>query len=63
MIMLLRQSTSVTIPVWQPIAGLAGVILFTAFSVWAGARIFRSAIIIQGTKPRLGTLVKYILRG
>jgi ABC-2 type transport system permease protein len=63
MLMLLRQSTSVTIPVWQPIAGLIGVVLFTVFCVWAGARIFRSSIILQGKRPKFGTLVKYIIKG
>lgn len=63
MLMLLRLSTSVTIPVWQQVAGLTGVILFTLFCVWAGARIFRSAIILQGTKPDVKTLVKYITKG
>lgn len=63
MIMLLRQSTSVTIPIWQPLVGLAGVVLFTVFFVWAGARIFRSAIILQGKRPKLGTLIKYIVKG
>ena len=63
MIMLLRQSTSVTIPLWQPIVGLAGVLLFTIFSVWAGARIFRSTILLQGKRPKFGTLIKYIVKG
>ena len=63
MMMLLRQSTSVTIPVWQPIVGLIGVVLFTIFSVWAGARIFRSTIILQGKRPKIGTLIKYIVKG
>jgi ABC-type Na+ efflux pump permease subunit len=63
MIMLLRQSTSVTIPIWQPLSGLAGVVLFTIFFVWAGARIFRSAIILQGKRPKFGTMIKYIVKG
>jgi len=63
MIMLLRQSTSVTIPTWQPIVGLIGVVLFTFFCVWAGARIFRSAIILQGKRPKIGTLFRYIIKG
>jgi ABC-2 type transport system permease protein len=63
MLMLLRQSTSVTIPVWQPIVGLIGVILFTGFCVWAGARIFRSTIILQGKRPKIGTMLKYIIKG
>jgi hypothetical protein len=63
MLMLLRQSTSVTIPLWQPIVGLTGVLLFTLLCVWAGARIFRSTIILQGKKPKFGTLIRYIIRG
>jgi len=63
MLMVLRQATSVTIPVWQLYVGLLGVLLFTAFSVWAGARIFRSAIIMQGKRPKIGTLLRYIFKG
>lgn len=63
MLMLLRQSTSVTIPMWQPLVGLMGVIIFTWFCVWAGGRIFRSAIIMQGKKPKAGLLIKYLLKG
>lgn len=63
MLMLLRQSTSVTIPLWQPVVGLAGVILFTIFCVWAGARLFRTTIIMQGKRPDIKTLFKYIARG
>jgi len=63
MLMLLRQSTSVTIPLWQPVVGLIGVVLFTVLCVWAGARIFRSAIILQGKRPKFGTLMRYILKG
>ena len=63
MLMVLRQATSVTIPVWQPYVGLLGVLLLTVFSVWAGARIFRSAIIMQGKRPKIGTLLRYIFKG
>jgi ABC-2 type transport system permease protein len=63
MLMLVRQSTSVTIPVWQIITGLVGIILFTIFCVWAGARIFRSMIIMQGKRPKLTILMKYIFKG
>jgi len=63
MLMLLRQSTSVTIPLWQPITGLIGVMVFTAICVWAGARIFRSTILLQGKRPKTGTLLKYLIKG
>jgi ABC-2 type transport system permease protein len=63
MLMLVRQATQVTIPVWQPIAGLAGVVLFTLLSIWAGGRIFRSCIIMHGKRPKFGTLMKQLLKG
>jgi ABC-2 type transport system permease protein len=63
MLMLLRQSTSVTIPLWEIITGLLGVVLFTIFCVWAGARIFRSTIILQGKRPGFGKLFRYIIKG
>ena len=63
MLMLIRQSTPVSIPMWQPIAGLAGVALFTALSLWAGGRIFRTCILMQGQKPKIGNLIRYAFRG
>jgi ABC-2 type transport system permease protein len=62
-IMVMRMASSVTIPMWQPVAGLIGVILYTLFTVWLGARIFRTAILIQGQKPTLATLYKYAFKG
>jgi ABC-2 type transport system permease protein len=63
MLMVLRMSTPVTIPLWQPLVGLIGVTLFTIFTVWIGARIFRTAILIQGQKPTFATLYKYAFKG
>jgi ABC-2 type transport system permease protein len=61
-IMVIRMASPVTIPMWQPIVGLIGVILFTIFTVWIGARVFRTAILIQGQKPNLATLYKYAFK-
>lgn len=60
--MMIRLATPVTIPLWQPIVGLMGVVLWTVFSVWAGARIFRTAILIQGQKPSVKNLFKYAFK-
>lgn len=62
-IMMIRLATSVTVPLWQPVAGLVGVVLFTLFTVWVGARIFRTAILIQGQKPSAANLFKYAFKG
>jgi ABC-2 type transport system permease protein len=63
MIMLLRKSSPIGIPVWQPWVGLVGVLLFTVFCVWAGGRIFRVAILIQGTPPKLSKIIRWAVRG
>ena len=60
--MMIRLATEVTIPTWQPIVGLIGVILFTIFTVWVGARVFRTAILIQGQKPTIANLIKYAFK-
>jgi len=62
-LMLLRQATPGGVPPWQAIAGLLGVIAFTLAFVWAGGRVFRVALLLQGTPPKLGNIVRWALRG
>jgi len=61
-IMVIRLAGTVTIPAWQPVVGLLIAVLFTWFSVWIGARVFRTAILITGQKPTLANLFKYAFR-
>jgi ABC-2 type transport system permease protein len=63
MLMTLRVSTPGGIPAWQPWAGLVGIVIFTLMSIWAGGRIFRVAILMQGTPPKFGNLLRWALRG
>ena len=63
MLMTLRMATPDSIPIWQPIAGLIGVLLFTVLFVWAGGRIFRVAILMQGTPPKFSNIMKWAIRG
>lgn len=60
--MIMRLGSSVSIPLWQPIVGLVGVALFALFTIWIGARVFRTAILITGQKPTMANLVKYAFR-
>ena len=62
-LMLIRQATQGGVPAWQPWVGLAGVVLCTLLLVWAGGRIFRVGILLQGTPPRLGNLLRWAIRG
>ncbi len=62
-LMILRQATPEMIPGWQPVIGLCGVFLCTLFFVWAGGRIFRVAILMQGTPPKLMNILRWAFRG
>jgi ABC-2 type transport system permease protein len=62
-LMLLRQGTPGGVPAWQPWIGLAGVILTSVLFVWAGGRIFRVGILMQGTPPKFGNIVRWAVRG
>lgn len=63
LLMALRMGTPGSVPAWQPWAGLAGVLVFTVLMVWIGGRIFRAAILLQGTPPKLSNIVKWAVRG
>lgn len=63
MLMLLRMSTPSGVPAWQVWVGLVDAILFTLFLIWVGGRVFRVAIMTQGTPPKLGNIVRWALRG
>ncbi len=63
LLMVLRLSTPGGVPAWQPWAGLVGVFLFTVFFVWVGGRIFRVAILMQGTPPKLSNILRWAFRG
>ena len=63
MLMILRLSTQVGIPAWQPWAGLAAVLALTIFTIWVGGRIFRVAILMQGQPVKLGNFIRWALRG
>jgi len=63
MLMLLRQAMPSGIPAWQPWAGLAGILLFTFFTVWGASRVFRIGILMQGKPPHLGEILRWAIKG
>ncbi len=63
MLMLLRKASPVGIPAWQPWVGLIGVLLLTGLAVWAGGRIFRVGILMQGGAPKLSKIFRWVFRG
>jgi ABC-2 type transport system permease protein len=62
-LMILRIATPEPVPMWQPIVGLLGVIVCTVLSVWVGGRLFRTAILTQGTPPKISNILRWALRG
>jgi ABC-2 type transport system permease protein len=63
MLMLMRQATPGGVPAWQPWVALLGMLATTLLFVWAGGRVFRVAILMQGTPPKLQNFVRWAIRG
>jgi ABC-2 type transport system permease protein len=62
-LMLMRQGTPAGVPLWQPVVGLVGVLGFTALVLFAGARIFRVGLLMQGKTPQLREILRWAWRG
>lgn len=62
-LMLMRQATPAGVPLWQPVVGLVGVCVFTALILFAGSRIFRVGLLMQGKPPQLREMLRWAWRG
>ncbi|MBM3237137.1 ABC transporter permease [Candidatus Poribacteria bacterium] len=62
-LMLLRQSAPAGVPLWQAWGSLIGLLVFTVLFVWAGGRIFRVGILMQGKPPKLPDILRWAIRG
>lgn len=58
--MMLRMAMPPGPPLWQVIASVVLLVATTGFCVWAGSRIFRVGILMQGKAPTLPELLKWI---
>lgn len=58
--MMLRMAMPPGPPLWQVLASVALLVATTGFCVWAGSRIFRVGILMQGKAPTLRELLKWI---
>jgi ABC-type branched-subunit amino acid transport system ATPase component len=43
-------------------SGKPGMAVFALLAVWAGGRIFRVAILMQGTPPKLGNMARWAVK-
>jgi ABC-2 type transport system permease protein len=60
MLMIMRQSVPPGVPVWQPLLGVALVVLATLLCVWASGRIFRVGILMQGKGAKFGEMLRWV---
>jgi len=63
MLMTLRQSTPAGVPLWQPLLGIALVLLTTLVCVFAAGRIFRVGILMQGKGAKIGEMLRWTISG
>ncbi|MDG2015266.1 MAG: ABC transporter permease [Pirellulaceae bacterium] len=61
--MMLRMSTSATIPLWQPILGLVILLVSTLIGIYVASRIFRVGLLWQGKAPKINELLRWAFRG
>jgi ABC-2 type transport system permease protein len=59
-VMMLRMVLPPGPPMWQVVVAIAILIASTAALIWAGGRIFRVGLLMQGKAPTLPELVKWI---
>jgi len=63
LIMMMRQAMPGGVPFWQPWVGLIGVFLWTYAVTWAGARIFRIGVLMQGKTATVPELARWAMKG
>ena len=61
--MMLRMSTSATIPIWQPIVGLLILLVSTLIGIYVASRIFRVGLLWQGKAPKINEMLRWAFRG
>lgn len=63
MLMMLRTAAMPNIPLWQPLLGVALVLLTTVFCVFVAGRIFRVGLLMQGKGASLREMLRWAFSG
>jgi ABC-2 type transport system permease protein len=63
MIMLMRLAASPMVPLWQPVLGIVLVLATTVLAIFAGGRVFRIGLLMQGKAPKMTELARWVARG
>lgn len=62
-LMLARIATAPGLPLWQPLLGVALVLLTTVACVWAAGRVFRVGLLMQGKGASFREMARWVVRG
>lgn len=60
MLMMLRIAIPPGPAPWELVVGISGMLAFTLLCIWAGAKIFRIGLLVQGQTPSLARLVSWL---
>jgi ABC-2 type transport system permease protein len=60
-LMLMRMAMQPAPPVWQVVLAVALTSLTALFCVWAGGKIFRTGLLMQGKTPTFAELAKWVM--
>jgi ABC-2 type transport system permease protein len=63
MLMILRQAVPPGVPVWQPLLGVALVLVTSLLCVFGAGRVFRVGILMHGKGGKLSEILRWALRG
>lgn len=63
MFMLARIALQADLPLWEPLLGVALMVLTTVVVVFIAARVFRIGYLAQGQMPKMGELTRWVLKG
>lgn len=63
MIMMMRMAVPPGVPLWQPVVAVVGTLATSLLFVWAGGRIFRVGLLLQGKPPKLTQMIRWVVRG
>jgi ABC-type Na+ efflux pump permease subunit len=62
-LMIARQAVPPGLPLWQPLVGVAVMLLTTLACVWAAGRIFRVGILMTGKGASLPQMARWVFKG
>lgn len=63
MIMLARVALQADLPLWEPLLGMLIMLVTTVAVVFLAGRVFRIGYLSQGQMPKMGELVRWMVRG